>query len=152
MTFSATVKSWIAESLKAAGLRGRGAVWRVKGSEVQWVVHIDDLPNSNRLGVDIGLELHPTTTPRRPTDCPILLHLENVPVARSFAVVESLDLNSNLQADQRRHQLEDVTRALARYLADHLTLDAVRSAYRDGDLASAFIRKEARAFLEGVSD
>lgn len=148
MNLTAAAKSWLSESLKVGGFGGRGAVWRMKGSEVQWVVHIDELPYGNRLGVDIGLELQPATTPHRPTDCPILLHLENVPVARDSAVVEALDLDSGLAPDQRRQELEDVTRALATYLTGHLTLSAVRGAYRAGDLGSAFIRKDARAILE----
>jgi hypothetical protein len=148
MTPIATAKSWISESLKTAGLRGRGSVWRMKGPEVQWVVHIDELPYGNRLGVDVGLELQTTTTPRRPTDCPVLLHLENIHIARDFAVVASLDLDSGLAPDQRRQELEGVTRALANYLTGHLTLSAVRAAYAAGDLGSAFIRKDARAILE----
>jgi hypothetical protein len=148
MTQTATAKSWITESLKAAGFRGRGSIWRLKGPEVQWVVQVDELPYGNRLGVDIGLEMQSGTTPRRPTDCPVLLHLENIPVAKDFAVVESLDLDSGLDPDQRHHELENAARALARFLAGHLTLRAVRAAYRAGDLGPAFIRKDARVILE----
>jgi hypothetical protein len=148
MTETATVKSWISDSLKAAGLRGRGSVWRMKGPEVQWVVHIDELPYGNRLGVDIGLDLQVATTPQRPTDCPVVLHLENVPLAEDYAVVASLDLDSGLAPDRRRQELESVARRLAEYLAEHLTLSAVRAAYRAGDLGAAFIHKGARAILE----
>lgn len=148
MTLTAATKSWISEGLKAAGFRGRGSVWRMKGPEVQWVVHIDELPYGNRLGVDIGLDLQSATTRHRPTDCPVLLHLENLPVASDFAVVESLDLDSGLGPDQRRQELENATRALASYLTGHLTLRAVRAAYHAGDLGSAFIHKDARAILE----
>lgn len=152
MTLTVTAKSWISESLKAAGLRGRGSVWRTKGPEIQWVIHIDELPYGNRLGVDVGLELEVATTPQRPTDCPVLLHLENFPFAKDFAVVASLDLDSGLTPDQRRQELEGVTRVLASYLAEHLTLSAVRAAYRAGDFRSAFIRKDARAILEADDD
>lgn len=148
MTEISTVKGWIADSLKAAGFRGRGTVWRLKGPEVQWVVHIDELPYGNRLGVDIGLDLQLATTPRRPTDCPILLHLENVPLSEGYALVEALDLDSGLAPDLRRHELEHIARRVADYLAEHLTLSAVRAAYRAGDLGAAFIHKDARATLE----
>lgn len=148
MTELGEVKIWISQNLQAAGLRGRGAVWRLKSPEVQWVVHIDDLPYGNRLGVDIGLDLQSITTPRRPTDCPVLLHLENLPITREVKVVESLDLDSGLASDQRRQELERGVDALADYIREHLTLRAVRAAYRDGDFASAFIQKDARAVLE----
>jgi hypothetical protein len=148
MTQIAAPKTWISAALKAAGLQGRGSVWRMKGQEVQWVVHIDELPYGNRLGVDIGLDLQSSTTTQRPTNCPILLHLENLPAAKNLSVVESLDMDSGLTRDQRRLQLEEATQALAGYLADHLTLSAIRAAYRAGDFGSAFIRKDARAILE----
>lgn len=148
MTDATTTRAWIADALKRSGLRGRGDVWRLQGSEVQWVVHIDQLPYGNRLGVDIGLDLQTHSTPRRPTDCPILLHFENLPVARDFAVSMALDLDSGLDSDQRRRELEGVTRALGDYLAERLTLVAVREAYRSGDFGSAFIHKIARATLD----
>lgn len=148
MTTTAVAKTWISGSLKAAGLRGRGSVWRLKSPEVQWVVHIDELPYGNRLGVDIGLDLQSATTPQRPTNCPILVHLENLPPAKDLSVVAALDLDSGLAPDLRREELEEATRALAGYLAGHLTLKAVRVAYSAGDFASAFIRKDARATLE----
>ncbi len=148
MTDQTMAKTWISDGLKAAGLRGRGSVWRMKGEEVQWVVHIDDLPFGHRLGVDIGLDLQPVTTSQRPTDCPVLLHLENLPLAQELEIVASLDLESGFAPDRRREELERAAGALAAYLAEHLTLNAVRAAYRSGDFASAFIRKDARAVLE----
>ena len=148
MIETTTAITWIAEGLEAAGLRGRGSVWRMSGPAVEWVVHIDHVPHGNRLAVDIGLDLQSAAPPRRPTDCPVLLHLENVPVAKEFAVVESLDLDSGLTADRRRHELQSTTRALADYLTEHLTLSAARAAYRAGDFASAFVRKDARTILE----
>lgn len=148
MTATTTVKTWISDGLKAAGLRGRGSVWRLKGPEVQWVVHIDELPYGNRLGVDIGLDLQVATTPRWPTDCPVLLHLENAPPVMDNDVVASLDLDSGIAPDQRRQQLEGTIRELANYLAEHVTMSSVRAAYRNGDFAAAFIHKDARATLE----
>lgn len=148
MIDTATVKTWISDNLKAAGLRGRGSVWRMKGPDVQWIVHIDELPYGPRLGVDIGLELQANTTPARPTDCPVLLHLENVPLAEKYQVVASLDLASDLAPDRRHQELESVIRELADYLAGHLTLGSVRAAYRAGDFKAAFIHKDARTSLD----
>lgn len=147
MTEITIVKTWISDSLKASGFRGRGSVWRMKGLDLQWVVHIDELPYGNRLGVDIGLDLQVATTPQRPTDCPVLLHLENVPLAEGYEVVAALDLDSGLVPDRRRQELESVVRELADYLAEHLTISSVRAAYRTGDLEAAFIHKDARATL-----
>ncbi len=152
MISKANVEAWIADCLKANGLRGRGRVWRLKGAEVQWVVHVDRLPVGRRLGVDIGLALQTDVTPRLPTDCPVLVHLENLPWARDLAVVESLDLKSPLDPDGRRSEIEAATRRLADYLAGLLTFEAVRDAYRAGDLKAAFIHRDARAFLESSGE
>lgn len=148
MTDPTTAKAWISDGLKAAGLHGRGSVWRMKGQEVQWVVHVDDLPYGHRLGVDIGLDLQTVTTPQRPTDCSVLLHLENLPLAQELELVASLDMDSGFASDRRSQELDRAAGALADYLGEHLTLSAVRFAYRSGDFAAAFIRKDARAILE----
>lgn len=148
MTERSATRAWISQGLQEAGLRGRGAIWRLKGLDVQWVVHIDELPFGNRFGIDIGLDLQLVTTPRRPTDCPVLLHLENLPVARDLEVVASLDLDSGMSSDRRRQELDRATAALGDYIGEHITMGAVRAAYRNGDFASAFIHKDARAMLE----
>lgn len=148
MTDKVTARTWISDRLNAGGMSGRGSVWRARGEDVQWVVHIDELPFGNRLGIDIGLDLQPAPAPRRPTDCPVLLHLENMPFAQEVEVVASLDLDSGLSADSRHRQLEKAADELACYLTGHLTMSAVRHAYSSGQFAAAFIRKDARTALE----
>lgn len=115
---------------------------------MQWVVQIDELPYGRRLGVDIGLDLQSAATSGLPTHCPVLLHLENLPIADRFEVVMALDISSGMDADRRRAELERVARALADYMAQHINLGDVRAAYHSGDFASAFIHMDARALLE----
>ncbi len=148
MTDMTTARTQIADALRDSGLQGRGWVWRLEGPEVQWVVHIDQLPYGNRLAVDIGLDLQTESTPRRPTDCPILLHLENLPVARDLAVSRALDLDSHLSENQRARELEAAARMLGEYLSKRVTLASVRDAYRSGDFGSGFIHKDVRAVLD----
>jgi hypothetical protein len=144
-----TARTWIGDELTSAGLRRHGAVWRLQGADVQWVVHIDRLPFGHRLGVDIGLDLRADSAAGRPTDCPILLHLENVSAIQDVPVVAALDLDSGLDDDERRRELGAAVRAVAFYLREHLTLSSVREAYVRGDFTSAFIHKDARTVLEG---
>ncbi len=148
MTEMTTARTQIADALRDSGLLGRGSVWRLKGPDVQWVIHIDQLPYGNRLAVDIGLDLQTESTPRRPTDCPILLHLENLPVARDTEVSMALDLDSHIADDQRARDLEAAALALGHYLNDRATLASVRDAYRSGEFGSGFIRKDIRTVLE----
>ncbi|HEX2893750.1 MAG TPA: hypothetical protein VHO29_07080 [Marmoricola sp.] len=150
MSATNLVKAWISGCLKDAGFEGRASLWRIRGPEVQWVVQIEDLPHGSRLGVDVGLDLQSGSNRRRPTDCPILLHLENLPTAGDFAVMEALDMSSTLTPDRRREEIEGAIRALAEYVTNHGTLSSLRAAYQDGDLRSAFVRKDARVTLQGA--
>lgn len=151
MTDYTTARDTIAASLHDSGFTGRGAIWRRRGKDVQWVVHIDRLPYGSRLAVDIGLDLQLDSTPRRPTDCPILLHIENLKLSTSLNILEALDLDSGLADSDRAHELTALAEALASYISDRLTFDSVRDSYRVGDFASGFIHKNARALLEATN-
>jgi hypothetical protein len=147
-----TARQLIGETLKARGLRGRGSLWRYLGPDVQWIIHIDELPYGQRLGIDVGLDLQAVEMRRMPTECPILLHLENMPLAADLDVFASLDLDSNLTADARIGNLTAALDALIDYVSRHQTLEQVREAYRAGDFRSAFIHKDTRASLEQRAD
>lgn len=142
-----TVKAWIADSLRAGGLRGRGRVWRLKGQEVQWVVRIDEPPRHNHLAVDVGLDLQSVTTPSSPNYCPIYLALEHMPFAGDSAIVEAMDFDSRVLPKWRKREIEDVTGALTSYMAERMTLSAVRAAYRNGEFKAGFIHKDVRGVL-----
>jgi hypothetical protein len=111
MTIEAT-RDVIATSLRRTGLAGRGSVWRRRGSDVQWVVHIDQLPYGHRLGIDIGLDLQTESTPARPTDCAILLHVENLGIVDQSLILQALDLDSSIADADRREALEGAASAL----------------------------------------
>ena len=131
-------------------LADRGSVWRRRGSDVQWVVHIDQLPYGHRLGIDIGLDLQTESTPARPTDCAILLHVENLGIVDQSLILQALDLDSSIPDADRREALEGAASALGEYIAARLGLDAVRDAYRYQEFNSGFIRKDARESLESA--
>ena len=126
MTSTADVKGWAAAIFREFGLRGRSSLWRHAGREVQWIVHIDRLPFGERVGVDIGLDLQTGSRPRRPTDCGILLHLENMPFVTDTWITRALDLDSRLDEQQRHHDIVEALRALCKYIAVRGTLDEVR--------------------------
>lgn len=143
-----SARSVLGVALRASGFAGRGAIWRLSGPDVQWTVHIDRLPYGQRLGIDIGLDLDADPAPKRPTDCPILLHLENLKPFDKGRVVEALDLSSSLDDERRAAVLEESMVTLGRYLAERLTLEAIRASFRAGEFESGFVHKDARAALE----
>lgn len=151
MTNATDIKSWAAAALRECGLSGRGSVWRLRRPEVQWVVHLDQLPFGERLGVDIGLDLQTESTPRRPTDCGILLHLENLPFARDLWVARALDIDSDLDEDQRRTDIVDAVHALGEYVVARGTYEDVRHSFLRGEFDSGFIRRDVRELLSSGS-
>ena len=145
-----TVRSWIGDELRSAGLERRGVVWRLLGADVLWLVYIDRVPFSRRLGVEIGLDLRADSTAERPTDCPIVLYLGSLLPTRDLWVFAALDLNSGLDDAERRQELGAALRALGDFLRENVTLSSVRGAYARGEFSHALIHKDARRVLEGV--
>jgi len=138
------------EALASHAMTNRGSVWQHSGPEVHWVLHLDRLPHGNRLAIDVGAALIDGTgrLPARATDCPLVMHAENMALGDAPAVMPVVDLDSSLADEDRRVDLERIARALGVYVADRGTLDALRRAYRAGELRSAFIDKAVREVLE----
>lgn len=152
MTTRQSTRDTIANALRSTGFTGRGSVWRRRGSGVQWVVHIDQLPYGNRLGIDVGIGLQTDATPRLPTDCPIMLGLENLHLIDGSLVLQALDVDSSLADGDRQDVLEGAVTTLGEYIAERLSFAAIQDAYRAGDFNSAFVHKDARAVLESEDD
>jgi hypothetical protein len=153
MTTASLMGSVLGDALKAASLTGRGHRWRTHLDELTWIVELDELPHGRRLGIDIGVwfRLLGHAEPARATDCPVLVHVENllldVDLDRAD-IIQSLDLDSSLDEDERAEAIRRLGEGLAQYISNHRSLDAIREAYRRGALRSAFIRKDARGVLE----
>jgi hypothetical protein len=91
-----------------------------------------------------------STAPLSPTDCPILLHLENIPLSDGVEraeIVRSLDLDADVPDEDRRWAIERVGFVLGTFVQAHGALQDLRTAYAEGVLASAFIHKDARTLL-----
>jgi hypothetical protein len=143
-----TVRTWLISSLTAAGFKGRGMVWQIAASEVEWTVRFENLPFGRRLGVEIRLHL-PGVALTPPIHEGIVQTLEHLRATRDFAVAECLDMNSGMDAGLRRQELEGAMRAAIGYLAANTTIDSLTAAYQAGDFASAFIHRDVRKLLEG---
>lgn len=155
MTEYRDVRSAFDSGLRASGsgLVGRGSTWRVSTPQLIWVLKLDRLPYGNQYGVDLGVhieELGGSTSSLIPTDCPILLHLENIPLGDGLErteIVRSLDLDADMPDEDRRSTIQRIGAQLGAFVRSHGTLQDLRTAYAEGALASAFIRKDAKALL-----
>jgi hypothetical protein len=141
------VAEMAAAVLRERGLTGRGRTFRTVGSDIQWVVHLDKIPRSQRLSVDIGLDLQIETTPQLPTDCPVVVGLENLPGVDGSRVLRVFDADQLVDEGDRRHEVLHAMSACADFVLGRLSLAEVRAAYGEGAFASAFIDKNARALL-----
>lgn len=138
----------IAGLLREMGFKGRGALWRLAGSEVGWIVRLERPPYGTRLVLEIGADTQLDNMERRPTDCALVLYLDNLALVKDLAVVEALDFESRMDTEVRQSVIEEAVQALAGYLTEHLTFASLQDAYRAGDFQSAFIHKDLRRRLE----
>ncbi len=138
----------IGDSLKRSGFQGRGSVWRLKGSDVQWIVQVERPRFGSWVAVDIGLDLQTDTTPHRPTDCVVLLHLENLGLMDDLSLRMALELDSRMNDDDRLRVLDEAAAALSAYLHHHRSFARVVAAYRDGHFRAGAIHQDARALLD----
>jgi hypothetical protein len=155
MTDIREVSAILGETFRSVSMAGRGRVWRAEFPEVSWLIELDKLPYGHRLALDLGLHLAAvdvgSSRPARATDCSVLMHLENLPMAPDLeksTIIRAFDLDSDIDDNERRAVLEQIGRAVAAYVIGHSTLGSVREALVAGDLASAFIRRDARRVLE----
>jgi hypothetical protein len=152
MTIGSQVSSVLGDALTTASLKGSRHQWRARGDEIIWIVELDELPHGRQLGIDIGvwLKVLGSAEPARATDCPVLVHIENLPLldVDRAVILQSLDLDSSMGEAERTDAVRRLGEGLARYIRGCRSLPELRQAYRRGDLTSAFIQKDARGVLE----
>jgi len=153
MTETTDVITLLREEFPPDLFTGRGRRWRARSEELLWVVDVDQMPHGRRLGLDIGLwpAVLGGDEPSRATDCPILVHVENLPLGESVErsnIIRTFDLDADVPDTERSSAIRQIGRALAQYISERSTLALVSEAYMRGDFASAFIRKDARGVLD----
>jgi hypothetical protein len=134
--------------LRDEGFAGSGGTFRLVGETVQWVVHFDKIPTSQRIDVKLGFDFQVENTSRRANDCPVTIYLHYLPGVDPSELGLAFDAEEPLYDVVRKEIILDSMAICARFVLDHLTLPTVRAAYRDGLFKSGFIHRDARAILE----
>src|SRR6476620_7321726 len=86
MMTSYELHSLLREEMKKAGFVKRARTWFRGTSELLWIAQLDKSPYAERFSLDIGAALlqgSAGSPPVKAGDCPILMHLENLPLAIS---------------------------------------------------------------------
>jgi hypothetical protein len=162
MMTSYELHSLLREEMKKAGFVKRARTWVRGTSELLWIAQLDKSPYAERFSLDIGAALlrdSAGSPPVKAGDCPILMHLENLPLAISrqlsdarfsdfrSAVVIGFDLASKMEDKERERLIMSVIEALGKYIGEISTVRDLRARYRAGDLDSAFVRKDVGQLL-----
>jgi len=146
----------IGEALADGGLSGRGRHFRLVQPDLVWMVDLDQIPGTARLGISVGVcpaQLAGEQWPDRANDCPIILYPDaggepfGLDHWRSW---EGLDAASEIADDERRRSLSEIGDSVAELAGRVTTLNQLKQLYEAGRLRG-FVRKDARLLLEGGS-
>jgi hypothetical protein len=149
------VMSVLRKDLTALGFAGRGRNLRVLREEVAWLVELELIPRTSRVGVFLGAcpaVLAPEGWPTRANDCPIILDPASGGAAllghNRWVTWLALDGDSVLSDEARREALYRLAEALVSASERITTVSELRAAAAEGQL-TGFVRKDARALLVG---
>lgn len=157
MTTVAAICSTLGEVFRAHGFSGRGRRWKRRVSEVVTIIEIDSPPASRSVAIDVGVwaPIFGGDEPTGVTHSPLLMHMETMELADGVEPLDaarSFDLRSEMSDEERLGVVAHMAEALVRHLAKLSSPEALRAAYHRGDLASAAMRADVRALLDGGSD
>ncbi|MDZ8200272.1 hypothetical protein RZO50_02010 [Microbacterium sp. SSW1-59] len=153
MSRTEIIKSLRSE-LVARGFVGRGRNLRVIRAEVAWMIQLELIPTTSRVGLSVGIcpaALTAAGWPSRANNRPIILDPASGGVEMfghdKWDIWHALDSDSALTSEARKELLGRLSDAIWAASEAIATLSDLRGAADAGKL-SAFVRRDARALLE----
>lgn len=117
------------------------------GEDLQWVARVEKVSHVDQVNVEVGIVFQSRPLMKR-NDCRVLWSLPD------FVGVES-DEVARVLLPAPRHTLEECKQlvgeaivVMSQFVHAHLNIDQIKKAYADGQLAKAFVFKDARELLE----
>jgi hypothetical protein len=153
MTREAVIKA-LGGAFVDQGFEGRGRLFRLVWPELTWMLQLESIPRTGRVGIYVGVcpsELVVDAWPSRANDCPIILHPEGggPPFGLDhWDVWQALDTASELPDDVRIAALAGIARATALVANRTTTISDLRDMSAEGHLRG-FVRRDARSLLSG---
>ncbi len=139
--------------LTSAGFEGRGLRFRLSWSELVWMVELDRIPRSERIGIMVGVcpaELAPDGWPVRANDCPIIFYPDGggEPFGLDhWRAWQALDSSSDISDEDRLSELSAIVESIVTLANFVTTVDGLRSMAAKGPLRG-FVRKDALSLIE----
>src|SRR5437879_3555614 len=111
------LRSLLRGEMANAGFVRHAGGWTRKAGDLLWIVQLDRSPYGQRFSIDIGVALIGDSgepVPTEANDCPILMHLENLPLTGGrqirdarfndfrTTVIIGFDLTSDIEDEERR--------------------------------------------------
>jgi hypothetical protein len=142
----------LGNGLMEHGFQGRSRHFQLSWPELEWMVQLEMIPRTERVGTYVGLSPQALLSADRPTkanDCPIIFHPESggEPFGLDhWRVWEALSLESGLSDDERQGRIDEFVRAVAAVANRVRSMADLRLLAANGHLRG-FVRKDARALL-----
>jgi hypothetical protein len=142
----------IGRELRERGLPGRGRVFSFHHTDVLWLIDLEQIPRTDRVGVAVGAcpnVLMADGRPTRANNCPIVFYPETggEPFGLDrWRTWQALDVASDIGDDERSEALAEIVDAIVDVASNAVTLHDLREMASEGKIRH-FIRKDARALL-----
>lgn len=139
-------------AFRGLGLTGRGRRFRRDSDELLWLVDLESIPRTDRIGITVGVcpvSLAPEGLPKNANDCPVIFVPENG--GEPFGIQPSLawaalDLSADMAEAIRTEELRSLAKSIVDLVAETSSVEDLRRLAVAGRLR-AILRKDARALL-----
>ena len=136
-------------TLRSEGFSGRGVTLRVIGEGLQWVARVEKVGHVDQVNVEVGIVFHSRPLMKR-NDCRVLWSLPDFVGVESDEVARALLPAADCTLEERKQLVGEAIVVMSRFVHAHRSIDQVKQAYADGQLAKAFVFKDARKLLEST--
>lgn len=143
----AEIRRLVVGEWRDAGMTRTGGAWCFAGLEVEWLVTLEG-NWLGRMNMIADAAVMPTSGERHDDDYQLRIFAQNLPGIDRSQLWKALNPEWSIQDEHRRDVVRDSARTLAVFIQAHTTVDALREAYRAGDLDGMAIQKDLRERLE----
>ena len=133
--------------LQRRGFGGRGRTLRIIGADLQWVARVEKVAHVDQVNIEVGIVFVPSP-PKKRIDCRVLWSLHDFGGDQADEVARALVAVTDYTIEEREAIVGDAIMRMAAFVHAHPDIASVKQAYRQGQLAKAFLFADAEKLLE----
>ena len=134
-------------TLRRSRFRGSGRTLRIIGEDLQWVALVEKVSHVDQVNIEVGIVFVPSP-PKKRIDCRVLWSLDGFGGDQADEVARALVAVTDYTIEEREAIVGDAIMRMAAFVHDHPDIASVKQAYRQGQLAKAFLFADAKELLE----